>query len=784
MSDACTRARMGYPEALLLFLPFFGLFLAWFAIPDIVHGQSLASAGPSHGPAWVHMPWAIQAVTPLSTLTPSRNFTEPSRGSVSTTVGHSAYLSETLTHEAANARRLIELGQTTEAIRALHNLELQLPRIADRFQIVRGSLLMSESRLDEACDAFKSATSSFDSSIAARARVLEVQCHLKALHPKASTMLASLKQKYRQLPEEAMLRYELGWVKERRGDIGGAVKEYIEVDISEPGSLWGSQARQALDRLRQQNVRVRALTTDEEIKRIDGLIFWNRLDEASRNIESMQQRSYNNSVRSRLYQLADRIRKLSPASPPAVPSNTAPAIAASDAAEKEQRIQRIRRTSIKRLTLLKTQLLLRDATALGLQDVTDQIIDSLATKKLTAKLRLELAAQATGLASEDKLYSFLTPLIHDLKHQGAGYYHLARALERMGQTAEALNHFRQALATDVSPTRFYGLLAQEKIAELSNTPSSQITHIASEYVSTQPHDTANDTSHFLDILNKLMVEYNDAFPWIGRAFDLIRIGDNDAASDELYEAYLAWRNARGRKPMRAGLEAIYCGKACGSKQADRKMRKARQALDNGAQSSLARLAASLGDIGTAVLFDGRTFLMGTPRPYQTFVSTAAQERQLEPELLFAVMRTESHYQKRIISYAGAIGLMQIMPRTGRLIAMNMGEPGFSPARLLEPKTNIRMAAWYLSSLIRRFDGNVALAIAAYNGGPHNVRKWIDSVHPNMPLDAFVELIPFGQTHRYVRRVLTAYAAYAASAGKPVPALAWNLPKAKRDAVNF
>jgi soluble lytic murein transglycosylase len=149
-----------------------------------------------------------------------------------------------------------------------------------------------------------------------------------------------------------------------------------------------------------------------------------------------------------------------------------------------------------------------------------------------------------------------------------------------------------------------------------------------------------------------------------------------------------------------------------------------------------------------------------------------------------VMRVESTYLRQIVSHAGAVGLMQIMPRTGRLISRELGVEDFDTIDLLNPRTNLEFAAWYLSSLIKRFDGRLPLAIAAYNGGPHNVRVWMSGYPQTMPLDAFLERIPFEQTHRYVRRVLTHYAAYRAQQNLPMAKLSVELPQLKPDNVAF
>ncbi|MBX7195280.1 MAG: lytic transglycosylase domain-containing protein, partial [Sandaracinaceae bacterium] len=197
-----------------------------------------------------------------------------------------------------------------------------------------------------------------------------------------------------------------------------------------------------------------------------------------------------------------------------------------------------------------------------------------------------------------------------------------------------------------------------------------------------------------------------------------------------------------------------------------------------------QVAEALGDVGLAIRFGGTTRLADRPRAFEELVTAAAERHELDPNLLLAVMRVESVYDPEIVSYAGAIGLLQIMPRTGRLIAHRLGLSDFRTDDLLDPATNIELAAWYLRSLLDRFEGRLPLAIAAYNGGPHNVRRWMEEHGPELPLDAFLERIPFDQTFRYVRRVLSHYAAYRAQQGLELPTLDTTLPPRATDSVAF
>ncbi|MCP4004990.1 MAG: transglycosylase SLT domain-containing protein [bacterium] len=156
--------------------------------------------------------------------------------------------------------------------------------------------------------------------------------------------------------------------------------------------------------------------------------------------------------------------------------------------------------------------------------------------------------------------------------------------------------------------------------------------------------------------------------------------------------------------------------------------------------------------------------MAWPRPFADPVRSAIAEFDFDTWLVYAIMREESTYRPRVSSSAGALGLMQIIPPTGIRIASRLGVPGWEPERLLEPKTSIRFGTYYLKSLVTQFKGSHAHAIASYNAGPEIVSAWLarDGRQAN---DAFVESVPYGETRRYLRRVLRSYRIYELLYGK-------------------
>jgi soluble lytic murein transglycosylase len=122
------------------------------------------------------------------------------------------------------------------------------------------------------------------------------------------------------------------------------------------------------------------------------------------------------------------------------------------------------------------------------------------------------------------------------------------------------------------------------------------------------------------------------------------------------------------------------------------------------------------------------------------------------------MREETHYLKDDISWTGAIGLMQIMPATGKWIAQKMENPGYRESRLFNPRVNIKFGCWYIKFLFQDLGRDIFDVVAAYNGGQGSVKKWRKAYKGLKKID-FIEKIPFSQTRRYVKKVMKSYLMY-------------------------
>lgn len=147
-----------------------------------------------------------------------------------------------------------------------------------------------------------------------------------------------------------------------------------------------------------------------------------------------------------------------------------------------------------------------------------------------------------------------------------------------------------------------------------------------------------------------------------------------------------------------------------------------------------------------------------PKPFEESVTQFAAERGLDPWLVYAVMREESGFQPRVESWANARGLMQLMLPTAKDMARLTGRGDVSARQLFDPAINIELGTMFLRRLGDRFDGNPVCMIAGYNGGAGNVNSWL-SARGAMPVDLWVEAIPYPQTRNYVKRVAMSWWIY-------------------------
>jgi soluble lytic murein transglycosylase len=237
----------------------------------------------------------------------------------------------------------------------------------------------------------------------------------------------------------------------------------------------------------------------------------------------------------------------------------------------------------------------------------------------------------------------------------------------------------------------------------------------------------------------------------------IRFPERIRKSDTSIDPGTALRLERGRLLARAGLDKWAEGEMrYGIRNGERRMPLAMEMAESAARRgsydvSIRYIIGTMPDY----LFmsrDGapiRFWKLAFPFPYRAKIERYARERGLDPFLVAALIRQESLFDKDVVSYAKAIGLMQVMPGTGRELGRRMGLRNVRPASLKNADTNLNIGTYYLRRQLDAREGSVEETLAGYNAGPTRIPMWRGWAEYHEPSE-FVENIPFAQTRDYVQ----------------------------------
>ena len=156
-------------------------------------------------------------------------------------------------------------------------------------------------------------------------------------------------------------------------------------------------------------------------------------------------------------------------------------------------------------------------------------------------------------------------------------------------------------------------------------------------------------------------------------------------------------------------------------------------------------------VGTLGARQAQVLRVAYPDRYWDLVQGASEDDRYEARLFHALVREESNFNRTIVSFAGAVGLSQLMPATAKETCGWMGKT-YSLASLNDPETNLSIGARYLDAMHKQLGGSPYLSLAAYNAGAGRVSQW-EAAWGNVPTDEYVERIPFRETREYVKRVM-------------------------------
>ena len=205
--------------------------------------------------------------------------------------------------------------------------------------------------------------------------------------------------------------------------------------------------------------------------------------------------------------------------------------------------------------------------------------------------------------------------------------------------------------------------------------------------------------------------------------------------------------------------------------ARREWRMFTQNMSSESLAKAAKLAHDWGWHGRAIMTVARTshlddLEMRFPLAYHDRVLEQARDKGLDPAWVYAIVRQESAFMADARSPAGALGLMQIMPGTGRKIGRRLDKPLKSRQQLFDADVSLEFGSAYLRTLLDQLDENPVLAAAAYNAGPHRVERWRPA-DKTMSADLWIEGIPYRETREYLRRVIAYTTIYEQRLGQDI-----------------
>ncbi|MFG1491312.1 transglycosylase SLT domain-containing protein, partial [Oceanospirillum sp. HFRX-1_2] len=189
--------------------------------------------------------------------------------------------------------------------------------------------------------------------------------------------------------------------------------------------------------------------------------------------------------------------------------------------------------------------------------------------------------------------------------------------------------------------------------------------------------------------------------------------------------------------------------------------------------------------GAALIRKWNDLQLRFPLEYADLYQQFSDKQKIPLNWALSITRQESAFNPLARSGVGAMGLMQLMPKTAKQTAKKIRQSLKKTKELYNPATNIALGTAYLAQMLDRFDGSRIYATAAYNAGPYRVKSWLKK-RGHLPLDIWVEVIPYEETRIYVQRVLEYGVVYDMMANRPArllddnerQLLALNLPEGR------
>jgi soluble lytic murein transglycosylase len=343
----------------------------------------------------------------------------------------------------------------------------------------------------------------------------------------------------------------------------------------------------------------------------------------------------------------------------------------------------------------------------------------------------------------------------DLYSRGRLHYFRARALQKLGESERAKTGFGEV--AKANPLSYYAYLAFSRLGQIAQNDSKRGQNGGRAGVSDLCSLDGGKLCTFVQPSRSQAVTLSEDLreaPHFESGVELLRLGLTDFAEDEFQALRRSHANEANLWALTYLLHVA---------QAHRISHDLPRRHIQGWKTHYPKDT------------DDPRWSLAFPQPFQSVVDRFVSKRKLPRALVYAIMREESGFNPRIESWANARGLLQLMEATASNIATEDGLSEFSAEMLFDPRTNVRLGTAYIAQLSEQLGAHPALVIAGYNGGHANVARWLKA-RGDLPLDLWVEDIPYGQTRKYTKRVLASFWTYSwMYSDDRVPRLSFELP---------
>jgi tetratricopeptide (TPR) repeat protein len=718
------------------------------------------------------------------------------------------------------AQALAAQGREGDAIEAWTKAATLLPDLGDRVALAQAEALLRDERFEEARSRFiKARKLAAIEPVAMYAELGEVEAALAIGGATAYRKGAQFLARYPDLPEKAEIELGMARTLEKRGQVPASIARYKTLFLEQPHTLAGVLARERLEVLARDGARVGRFGAPDHLERVRKLISARQFDTAEAELSALiddAKGSIKLHLRLELAVVAFRRNELDRAlglladiesqSGPTGPWIERAQVQSGDVSAAARRILQgkapSRATPPGRLVALAELYL--DA---GMYAEARSALSLVPMHRAPGFFARWLPWISYKLGNYDEAIPGLSRMNEENWSRGRADYWVGRAHHQAGRPCEARSSYEAAIARD--PHGYYALWARQRLGDLGDevaaahsteeaeplrcpAPTAEAPEATAEWTAPDllsgwdlsPRRRVRPTeAEALAAFESLIASHGAPLPWLARARDLWLSGDDIGAGEELNQA---WWVSRGYPGPKAGIASLWGGRPVVRRSGKRMVGR----FSASQRALFAKICEAVGEPG--LMLQAVRPAWGDqegwhPLGYERYLREAAEQHGVQPELMWSIMRIESYFNRHAISHANAIGLMQILPWTGRRIARATDRRDFQVADLLHPTNGLDLSAWYLRGLSDRFHGQYPLMIAAYNGGPHNVASWIirraDRDQP-LPMDEFCEEIPFAESYRYVRRVTASLAVYHALAGMPPPQLPLFVNRDVTEGVNF